>query len=257
MPYVRRRHAEAESDNARERFAGYMREVPCLTCNGARLKPSLAGGDRQRAEHRRGGRPRIDDLAVFMRALELTEREAQIAERVVKEINERLRFLLDVGLDYLTPVPARRQPLRRRGAAHPARHPDRLRPGRRALRARRAVHRAAPARQPPADRDPAPAARPRQHPDRGRARRGHDPRRRLGGRHRPGAGEHGGAGGGVGSGERTARPPDVAHRRVPVRTPIDPDAGPAAPGHRQGDHRARGDRAQPARRHGRASRSAS
>ncbi len=102
VPYIRRRHAEAESDNARERYAGYMREVPCLTCNGARLKPSslaVTVGGRNIAEV---SAMAIDEVAAFMRNLELTEREAQIAERVVKEINERLRFLLDVGLDYLT-----------------------------------------------------------------------------------------------------------------------------------------------------------
>jgi excinuclease ABC subunit A len=102
VPYVRRRHAEAESDTARERYAGYMREVPCLTCKGTRLKPtSLAVtiGERNIAEV--SGLP-ISDLAEFMGSLELTEREAAIAERLVKEINERLRFLLDVGLDYLS-----------------------------------------------------------------------------------------------------------------------------------------------------------
>nr|WP_300145897.1 excinuclease ABC subunit UvrA [Propionicimonas sp.] len=102
VPYIRRRHAEAESDNARERYAGYMREVPCLTCNGARLKPSSLAvtiGDRNIAEV---SAMAIDEVATFMRGLSLTEREAQIAERVVKEINERLRFLLDVGLDYLS-----------------------------------------------------------------------------------------------------------------------------------------------------------
>ena len=102
LPYIRRRHAEAESDNARERFAGYMREVPCQSCNGARLKPSslaVTVGGRNIAEI---SNLSIAEVSVFMRDLQLTEREAKIAERVVKEINERLRFLLDVGLDYLS-----------------------------------------------------------------------------------------------------------------------------------------------------------
>ncbi|CAK7285548.1 hypothetical protein SGPA1_31421 [Streptomyces misionensis JCM 4497] len=81
--------------------------------------------------------------------------------------------------------PRRRHPLRRRGPAHPPRHPDRLRPGRRAVRAGRALHRSAPARQPPADRDPGAAARHGQHAHRGGARRGHHQGRRLGGGHRP------------------------------------------------------------------------
>ncbi|MFZ0530251.1 MAG: excinuclease ABC subunit UvrA [Propionicimonas sp.] len=102
VPYIRRRHAEAESDNSRERFAGYMREVPCLSCHGARLKPSslaVTVGGRNIAEI---SAMSIDEVAAFMRSLELSEREAQIAEQVVKEVNERLRFLLDVGLDYLS-----------------------------------------------------------------------------------------------------------------------------------------------------------
>ncbi|MQA87293.1 MAG: excinuclease ABC subunit UvrA [Streptosporangiales bacterium] len=102
VPYVERRHSEAETDSSRERFAGYMREVPCLTCRGSRLKPaSLAVtiGGRSIAEV--CGMP-IGESAKFLCGLELTPRERHIAERVLKEINARLGFLLDVGLDYLT-----------------------------------------------------------------------------------------------------------------------------------------------------------
>jgi excinuclease ABC subunit A len=102
IPYIERRHSEAESDTSRERFAGYMREVPCRVCKGARLKPtSLAVtiGGKNIAEL---SSMSIDATAVFLGQLELSERERQIAERVLKEINERLRFLLDVGLDYLS-----------------------------------------------------------------------------------------------------------------------------------------------------------
>ena len=102
IPYIERRHSEAESDTSRERFAGYMREVPCRVCKGARLKPtSLAVtiGGKNIAEL---SSLSIDATAEFLGQLELSERERQIAERVLKEINERLRFLLDVGLDYLS-----------------------------------------------------------------------------------------------------------------------------------------------------------
>ncbi|GAA1717161.1 excinuclease ABC subunit UvrA [Kribbella yunnanensis] len=101
IPYVERRHAEASSDTGRERFEEYMREVPCLACNGARLKPiSLAVtlGGKNIAEI---SAMSIDEVHDFLRGMELSPREKQIAERVVKEIGERLRFLLDVGLDYL------------------------------------------------------------------------------------------------------------------------------------------------------------
>lgn len=102
LPYVRRRFTEAESDNSRERYAGYMREVPCEACHGARLKPtslSVTINDHNIADV---ANMSIGQAQAFMRGLVLSEREAAIAQRVVKEINERLRFLLDVGLDYLT-----------------------------------------------------------------------------------------------------------------------------------------------------------
>ncbi|HEY5135418.1 MAG TPA: excinuclease ABC subunit UvrA [Candidatus Nanopelagicales bacterium] len=102
IPYVQRRHAEADSETSRERFEGYMREVPCPVCDGTRLKPiSLAvtlGGKSIAAV---AALP-IGDCAVFLSGLDLSPREKQIAERVLKEVNERLRFLVDVGLDYLT-----------------------------------------------------------------------------------------------------------------------------------------------------------
>ena len=102
VAYVERRHAEAETDTSRERFAGYMREVPCEACGGARLKPvSLAVtiGDRSIAEI--AGLP-IGEAAEFLRELTLDKRDTKIAERVLKEVNERLRFLTDVGLHYLS-----------------------------------------------------------------------------------------------------------------------------------------------------------
>ncbi|MCW3157179.1 excinuclease ABC subunit UvrA [Micropruina sonneratiae] len=102
IPYIKRRFNEAESENSRERFAGYMREVPCPTCKGARLKPSSLAVTVSGRSIAQVSSMSIGDVAMFMRTLELNQREARIAERVVKEINERLRFLLDVGLDYLT-----------------------------------------------------------------------------------------------------------------------------------------------------------
>ncbi len=102
VPYLRRRHSESESDAQREQIEGYMREVPCPTCGGARLNPlSLACLI--------DGRSIFDicslsigEAAKAMAGLELSERDHLIADRVVKEINARLSFLLDVGLDYLS-----------------------------------------------------------------------------------------------------------------------------------------------------------
>ncbi len=101
-PFIERRHRESESDTTRERYEGFMREVPCPECQGSRLKPvsmAVTIGDRNIAEV---CRLPIDEAAEFLRDLDLSAREKQIAERVLKEIQERLRFLLDVGLDYLS-----------------------------------------------------------------------------------------------------------------------------------------------------------
>ena len=102
IPYIERRHREAESDTSRERFEGFMREVPCPACEGARLKPvSLAVTLGGKSIAALCAMP-IGDAAGFLNDLDLSPRERQIAERVLKEINERLSFLLDVGLHYLT-----------------------------------------------------------------------------------------------------------------------------------------------------------
>ena len=101
-PYIERRHREAESDTSRERYEGYMRQVPCPECQGSRLKPvplAVTLGGLSIAEV---CRLPINETADFLRTVELSPRERQIAERVLKEIQERLTFLLDVGLDYLS-----------------------------------------------------------------------------------------------------------------------------------------------------------
>ncbi len=101
-PYIERRHREAESDTSRERFEGFMREVPCPACQGSRLKPvsvAVTLGGKNIAEV---CRLPINEADEFLRTVQLSDRERQIAERVLKEIQERLRFLLDVGLDYLS-----------------------------------------------------------------------------------------------------------------------------------------------------------
>jgi excinuclease ABC subunit A len=102
IPYIERRHSEAESDSSRERYAGFMREVPCPTCHGARLKPvSLAVSVDGKSIADFCALP-IGELAKHLLTLELSDRDQQIAGRILKEVNSRLGFLLDVGLDYLT-----------------------------------------------------------------------------------------------------------------------------------------------------------
>ncbi len=102
VPYLQRRHSEAESDSMREAIEGYMREVPCQACGGARLKPeslavTVAGHNVNQLCDLS-----LRDAARDMAALRLSERDHMIADRVLKEIQARMQFLLDVGLDYLT-----------------------------------------------------------------------------------------------------------------------------------------------------------
>ena len=180
---------EAESDSAREQIEGYMREVPCPDCGGARLKPlSLAvtidGNNIAEicdAVDRRGGQGARRARAVRARPHDRRARASRRSTPAWASCSTSASTTSRLSR-------SRGHARRRRGAAHPAGVADRQRARRRALRARRAVDRAAPARQPPPDRDAHPPARPRQHRARRRARRGDDPGRRPRRRHRAGRG---------------------------------------------------------------------
>ncbi|RWZ84182.1 excinuclease ABC subunit UvrA [Glutamicibacter sp. HZAU] len=102
ISYVHRKHQETESDHARDRYEQYMRQIPCPTCGGARLNPaslSVLVGGRSIAEV---SAMDLRSAAEFLSSIELSAREAQIAAQVLKEIDARMKFLLDVGLEYLT-----------------------------------------------------------------------------------------------------------------------------------------------------------
>ncbi len=102
VPWLTRRHSEAESDHSREAIEGYMREVPCPVCGGARLKPeSLAVTVDGRNIFELCDLP-LRDATQHMTSLDLSERDHLIADRVLREIQARMQFLLDVGLDYLS-----------------------------------------------------------------------------------------------------------------------------------------------------------
>jgi excinuclease ABC subunit A len=102
IPWLERRRSETESDFARERIEQYFREVPCPACGGARLKPESLAVTVGGANIWELSRMSTLEAEKFLGSLELTESEHQIADRVLKEVNERLGFLIDVGLDYLT-----------------------------------------------------------------------------------------------------------------------------------------------------------
>ena len=107
IPFLERRMDATESEYMREKYEGYMREVPCPTCQGTRLKPEILAVT---LAHGKYGERSIADVSAmsvaecadFLGGLKLNKRQSMIAGRVVKEIQARLGFLLDVGLNYLS-----------------------------------------------------------------------------------------------------------------------------------------------------------
>ncbi|MCU1358543.1 MAG: excinuclease subunit, partial [Acidimicrobiales bacterium] len=102
VEWIKRRHSDTDSESQREQFEGYMREVPCPACGGARLKPFTLSVTVDGRSINEFSTISIRDAAAAFAAIELSERDKLIAERVLKEINARIGFLLDVGLDYLS-----------------------------------------------------------------------------------------------------------------------------------------------------------
>jgi excinuclease ABC subunit A len=99
---VERRHDETDSDTQRDKLEQFMREIPCRACGGARLKPESLAVTVDDLNISELTRKSISDTLRFVESVQLSEREAMIAERLLKEIRERLQFLVDVGLDYLS-----------------------------------------------------------------------------------------------------------------------------------------------------------
>jgi len=107
MAFLQRKMEQTESEQMKERYAGFMRDVPCPECAGTRLKPeilavTLAAGDYGSKSIAQVSDLSIADCSDFLNALTLGPREQAIAGQVLKEIQSRLSFLLDVGLEYLT-----------------------------------------------------------------------------------------------------------------------------------------------------------
>ncbi|MEU6263334.1 excinuclease ABC subunit UvrA [Saccharopolyspora shandongensis] len=107
IPFLERRLEQTESDYAREKYEGYMRDVPCPACDGTRLKPEILAVTMENDERGELSIAEVSGLSVrecaaFLDGLVLGPREQMIAGRVLKEVQARLGFLLDVGLDYLS-----------------------------------------------------------------------------------------------------------------------------------------------------------
>ena len=99
---VDRRHTETDSESQRERLEQFMRQIPCRACKGQRLRPETLAVTVGGVNIALLTALSIRDTLEFVGRMELSEREQMIAERLLKEIRERLRFLVDVGLDYLS-----------------------------------------------------------------------------------------------------------------------------------------------------------
>jgi excinuclease ABC subunit A len=107
IPFLERRLDQTESDSQRERYEGYMRDVPCPVCKGARLRPEVLAvtlthrdrGERSIAEI---SAMSVAECSAFLEGMVLDQRQTVIAGSILKEVQARLGFLLDVGLHYLS-----------------------------------------------------------------------------------------------------------------------------------------------------------
>lgn len=102
LPYLERKYHETESDWSKQRYAEYLREVPCEQCQGRRLKPEVLAVTVSGYSIADVVDMSLSDSHRAMHELELGERQLQIAEPILREIRARLDFLLEVGLGYLT-----------------------------------------------------------------------------------------------------------------------------------------------------------
>jgi len=102
VDWLERKRNDADGDWSREQAEQFMREVECTTCHGQRLKPEVLAVRVQDRNIAQVSSFTIDEAINYFDTLTLTAREETIAHQVIKEIVERLTFLLDVGLDYLT-----------------------------------------------------------------------------------------------------------------------------------------------------------
>ena len=102
IPNLRRRHREADTDKQREQIEGYMRQIPCPDCNGARLKPLSLAVTIDELNIADLCNMSIKEAATRISRIKLNKRDELIASPILKEINSRMGFLLDVGLEYLS-----------------------------------------------------------------------------------------------------------------------------------------------------------
>ena len=102
IPYIERQYAEADSDSKRARWAEYLREIPCHECEGKRLKPEILAITINNHSIADVTELSLSDARKFMLEVVLSDRDALIAAQVLRELQARFDFLVEVGLSYLT-----------------------------------------------------------------------------------------------------------------------------------------------------------
>ena len=107
VPQMERLYAETESEFTRNRIRAFMTRVPCQTCHGARLKPEILAVTIKDSEGRELNIHQFSELTIeaaaeYIRRLDLTEQQRRVVADVVREIDSRLQFLVEVGLNYLS-----------------------------------------------------------------------------------------------------------------------------------------------------------
>jgi len=102
LSYIERKYLESDMGYARERWSGFLREVACPACDGARLRPEVLAVKVADASIADVARMSLGKAVGFFEGLELDERDVKIAAQVLREIRARLDFLMAVGLDYLS-----------------------------------------------------------------------------------------------------------------------------------------------------------
>jgi len=102
LPYLERKYHETDSEWSKQRYAEYLREVPCASCEGARLKPEVLAITVSGKSISEVSDMSLADSYAFIISLDISERDSQVAAPILREITSRLNFLLEVGLGYLT-----------------------------------------------------------------------------------------------------------------------------------------------------------
>jgi len=102
LPYLERKYHETDSEWSKQRYAEYLREVPCASCEGARLKPEVLAITVSGKSISEVSDMSLADSYAFITSLDISERDSQVAAPILREITSRLNFLLEVGLGYLT-----------------------------------------------------------------------------------------------------------------------------------------------------------